>query len=121
MRLALSATSYENFVEELLSMYWARLDTCLTFAREHISTTVRIQLNAALARLQTGLENEFARERIRELSRAVALAGTDLQAAIDRVCGWFRRRRAAERRPFNIEVAIDVATKEAKHCFSLVE
>lgn len=109
-------TTYEDFIEQLMSYCWIITDRSMELIRLELGESL-VQINQAFHALITSVESKIPREHVSAFSDAVARARTDFQAAIESISGWFRRSVDPRRDPFDFDIALEVALQQIRNCY----
>jgi hypothetical protein len=106
-----SDTSFDDFVSMCFDVFWQCVELDLKVVRNKIDQELKPKINSLFVSLQTDLENPLADFRASELVRAVRIAQTGAQNALNQVNEWFRLRTPESAPSFELEEIIDIGLR----------
>lgn len=98
--------SYEEFIGEVLEAMWTATEHNLKNVRSHLGGAVLQEFIDAIDELDGRLDAEGLKEELPAIGDALAMARSDVRAAIDRVSSWFTLSAAHDYADFDLEIAV---------------
>lgn len=102
-----SCNTFEEFFERANEILWLITDRSLTAIRARVETELQERLLSKLNQLSQLVTNELGPEGS-ELNDAIARARTVLQNEIQRVANWFRRPPTSESSSYDLRLPFDI-------------
>ena len=110
--------SHEEFLEVVIQRLWTYTGTALTDIQRELNTVTSTTFQSALDSLQATAVEIDHYDELSSLVSAINLARPDMQAAIDRVSGWFRLSRNYEFQDYALVIAFEAALATVRTYFS---
>lgn len=114
-----TASTYEEFVSNLFSYFWSLTERSLNKIQSKIREEMVPNINRAADTLIASIEKKVSREKVVELVDSVTSAKTEFQYSLSAVADWFCRPSDQIDAPFDFELALDVALKQADLCYQV--
>ncbi len=118
MNALTESTPFDDFIERLFAFAWHLTDRSMEKIRERLRGPFLSEINHAADLLISAIERRITRDKAVVVTDSVVRAKTDLQVAVENICGWFRRPTDFQRAPFDIDLAIGVALKQIENCYA---
>lgn len=117
MKEVLPSTTFEQFTNIMFKKFWSQVDDSLEAVRNELLNNFSHLVMVAFTTLATSLEQIASRPAMSPLIDAVAHARTEFGLDVNRVVGWFSRRKIKANAPFALATAAAVALKVTNNCF----
>tara|TARA_R110000751_G_scaffold254855_1_gene354385 strand:- start:2175 stop:5603 length:3429 start_codon:yes stop_codon:yes gene_type:complete len=111
------STSYDAFLERLISHCWDLTEESLKNVRHELVVEIGAQMDQAFDSLASAVNRNFPHLKAVPILDSIARARTSFQFALESVAEWFHRRKDISREPFDVEVAVHVALEQIKNCY----
>jgi hypothetical protein len=104
-------TSFEDFINLCFELFWRCVDRDLIALRDKIDKELKLAVNTLFAKFQSDLAEMSTVIQAPELARAMSIAQTGAQNALNQMSEWFRLRKPESVPRLLLEEIIDIGLK----------
>jgi hypothetical protein len=104
-------TSFDDFISRCFDLFWRCVERDLVVLRDKIDREIKLSVNSLFATFQSDLATMWILDQPQELGRAMSIAQTGEQNALNQVNEWFRLRKPETVPRLRLEEIIDICMK----------
>jgi hypothetical protein len=108
-------TTFDDFISVCFNWFWQHVEFDLKTVRKRIDEELKPKINSLFAALQSDLEDLVGDIPTPELDRAIRIAQTGAQNALNQVNEWFRLRKPESPPSLSLEEIIDIGLQCVKN------
>jgi hypothetical protein len=108
-------TTFDDFISVYFNWFWQRVEIDLKTVRKRIDENLKPGINSLFASLQSDLESLIGDLPTPDLDRAIRVAQTGAQNALNQVNEWFRLRKPESVPSLTLEEIIDIGLQCVKN------
>ncbi|HBP0650774.1 TPA: hypothetical protein L5Q18_004785 [Pseudomonas aeruginosa] len=111
-------SNHKELVDVLLNYCWELTVRSLNKIQHEIDSSLRRSIHAACNQLIRSIQDDLPEEAAVILVNSVIHARIESDNALSEIKSWFKRPVKARQEPFDLELAIDVASKQIENCYA---
>lgn len=89
--VAIKSESFEDFVQGIFDVLWARTDENLKFIREKIENNILTQFNTSFDELERAIIHQLGEQNSEPIRKSIKDCSTEIQTVIQKISRWFKR------------------------------
>ncbi|NJC41723.1 signal transduction histidine kinase [Brevundimonas alba] len=113
--------TYEEFIGEVIEAMWQATEHNLKNVRSRLSGAVLQEFIDAIDELDGCLDGAGFKEDLPAIGDALAMARSDVRAAVDRVSSWFTLSAAHDYADFDLEIAVEAGLASVRAYYADLE
>lgn len=110
-------TTYEEFVDKVVSLLWKQTERNLSVVRSRISIDLKEEFNTEFRRLQHDLDTLRGGQNISALTDCISSTNTLIQDELDNIASWFTLSQSADVADYELILPIDVANNQIRNIY----
>jgi hypothetical protein len=108
-------TTFEDFINICFDFFWRRVEIDLKAIRTKVDVEFKPTINALFASLESELDDKFGNSLAPDLHRAIRIAQTGAQNALNQVNEWFHLRKPESAPSLTLQEIIDIGLQCVKN------
>lgn len=107
-------TRFEDFLRECIEVFWHLIGESLNAAKQYVEVTVRQEIGALVAKLESNLQAATRGYGNTALMDAVHQSSTAVQGVLDNIKNWFQVPSMSSNPAYPIGLAVDIAIEAVR-------
>lgn len=110
-------TSYDEFVDSILSFLWETTEANLNYVRNYMAVNVKDKFDNFLDETIRSINAVKDSSPIHDLLSQLAKCRTDLQDELDKIASWFTRSKRTQVSDYEIELPLTIALQMVNNIY----